>query len=279
MSQSSIADEPLQQGRDALERHAWQEAFDLLSAADASGPLSPNDLDLLADAARWTAHLEECIGARERAYAGYMDGGERRRAAAAAINLFMEHIEKLANSIAMGWLSSARRLLQEEPESSEHGHLARMYTNVAMHGGNLDGALEYANQTFEIGVRFGDRDLQAFGLFDQGNVKVAKGEVAEGMALLDEAMVAAVSGELGPFATGVIYCSMITTCGRLADYRRAAEWTEAARRWCNRESIGGFPGLCRVQRAEIMRLRGVWGEAEEEARLASDELRGFDLRR
>ena len=275
---AATTDKPLQEARDAFDRHAWQEAFDLLSAADASGGLAPEDLESLAEAAFWTGRTDECIEALERAYACFTEAGNARGAASVAINLCFHHFAKLAPSVAAGWSSRAVRLLEAEPDCPEHGHLARISTNVTMSVGNLDGALEYARRTYEIGSRFGDRDLQAFGLFDQGNVLVAKGQVAEGMALLDEAMVAAVSGELGPFATGVIYCSMITTCERLADYRRAAEWTDAAQRWCDRQSIAGFPGLCRVQHAQIMRLRGAWAEAEEEATRARDELQGFNLR-
>ncbi len=274
----SAADNSLEQARDAIERHAWREALDLLTAVDASEDLSPEDLERLAEAAFWTGRTDECIEALERAYARFTEAGNARGAASVAINLCFHHFAKLAPSVAAGWSSRAVRLLEAEPDCPEHGHLARISTNVTMSVGNLDGALDYARRTYEIGSRFGDRDLQAFGLFDQGNVLVAKGQVAEGMALLDEAMVAAVSGELGPFATGVIYCSMITTCDRLADYRRAADWTDAAQRWCGRQSIAGFPGLCRVQHAQIMRLRGAWAEAEEEATRARDELQDFNVR-
>ncbi len=278
MSQRSVADEPLQEARDAISRHSWQEALDLLTAIDASGDLSAEDLERLAEAAFWTGRTDKCIEALERAYAGYTEVENRRGAASVAINLCFHHFAKLAPSVAAGWSGRAMRLLEAEPDCPEHGHLARIHTNVRFSVGDLDGALDHATRTLEIGNRFGDSDLQAFGLFDQGNVLVAKGQVEEGMALLDEAMVAAVSGELGPFATGVIYCSMITTCERLADYRRAAEWTDAAQRWCGRQSIAGFPGLCRVQHAQIMRLRGAWAKAEEEAMRARDELQGFNLR-
>jgi class 3 adenylate cyclase len=94
---------------------------------------------------------------------------------------------------------------------------------------------------------------------------------------MDEATVAAVSGELGPLASGIIYCLAITTTTQLADYGRAGEWTEAAKRWCERQSISGFPGVCRVHRAEIVRLRGAWAEAEQELRGALDELQNFNL--
>ncbi|MDP2674407.1 MAG: adenylate/guanylate cyclase domain-containing protein [Dehalococcoidia bacterium] len=278
MTERRVADDTLQQARDAISRHAWQEAFDLLTAVDVSDGLTPEDLENLADAAWWTGRMDECIQARERAHAAYAEAGDNRRAAGAAIRLFKHHSQKLESSVAMGWLSSAVRLLAQEPECPEHGYLSWIYTNVAVGTGDLDGALEHARRTLEIGTRHGDRDLQAIGLFDEGNILVAKGQLAEGMALLDEAMVAAVSGELGPATTGTIYCAMITTCERLADYRRAGEWTDAAQRWCGRQSISGFPGLCRVHRAEILRLRGAWDKAEEEAALARDELQGFNMR-
>ena len=46
-------------------------------------------------------------------------------------------------------------------------------------------------------------------------------------------------------------------------------------RWCRQHATGGFHGLCRVHRAEILRLRGDWDDAEVEAREASNELRRY----
>jgi len=63
--------------------------------------------------------------------------------------------------------------------------------------------------------------------------------------------------------------------GWVADGRRAGEWTTAAAAWCERQAITCFPGVCRVQRAEIMRLRGKFSVAEEEARQALIELTAF----
>jgi class 3 adenylate cyclase len=104
-----------------------------------------------------------------------------------------------------------------------------------------------------------------------------KGNVAEGMALIDEATAPALAGELPPYTTGVIYCNTITACKELADYGRAGDWTEAAKRWCERQAIAGFPGMCRVYRASIMLVRGAWPEAEQEARRACAELKEFNL--
>jgi hypothetical protein len=74
---------------------------------------------------------------------------------------------------------------------------------------------------------------------------------------LEEATIAAVNGELNPFTTGVAYCSMISSCRDTTDYRRATERTEATHRWCERQSINGFPGICRVHRAEIVARQSV----------------------
>ena len=127
-----------------------------------------------------------------------------------------------------------------------------------------------------LAKRFESRDLEAMALVIQGRALVLKGEATEGLALLDEATAAAVSGELRPFSTGFIYCVTITSCNGLGDYRRAREWTKAAGRWCDRSDIKGFPGACRVHGATVKRLAGDWPEAEEQALQACEETQGFD---
>src|SRR3712207_2212198 len=84
---------------------------------------------------------------------------------------------------------------------------------------------------------------------------------------VEQATQGAVAGELGARATGWIYCMMIAVNAQVADWQTPGHWTEAAVNWCNRHSINGFPGVCRVLRAEILRLRGAFSEAEEEARV------------
>jgi class 3 adenylate cyclase len=264
----------LERGRRALARHSWREAFEQLSAAEAAQGLSAEDLEGLAAAVRWLGRVAECMAVRERAYTAYLDAGNRRRAAFMALELARDNFGKRNPTVGRAWLTRSERLLEPEPESIEHGYLARMRGAMA---NDPEKALQHAQRTFEIGSRLGDPDLVALGLHDRGRIMVAQGHVAEGMELIDEATLPAVSGELGTFATGIIYCATIETCKELADYRRAGEWTEAAKRWCEREGVGGLPGVCRVYRAGIMRLRGAWTEAEQEVRHACDELRDFNL--
>ena len=273
-----VAGGSLEAGREAVRDHHWREAFELLSGVDAAHGLDAEDLERLAQAAWWTGHLDGCISARERAYSAYVESGDRRGAARVATDVAKDYYAKQTASVGSGWVRQAERLLDGEEDSVEHGYLARLHGVIAFEGmGDFDLALEEAQRTVEIGERFADRDLQAIGLHDRGRALVAKGEVDEGLPLLDEGTAAAVSGELGPMATGIIFCNMIATCEQLGDYRRAGEWSEAAKRWCERQAIAGFPGICRVHRAEVMRLRGAWPEAEQEARRACDELREFNL--
>jgi len=268
---------PLEAGREAVQRHAWREAHGLLTEADQVQKLGPDDLKILAEAAWWSGRLDDCISARERAFTGYLEAGDQRAAAGIALDLSEDYFAKKANSIGAGWFNRAERLLETESEGVEHGYLATLHARGALMSGSLDLARPATEKALDIGMRFGDRDLQALALMLQGNILVAEGDVEGGLKLLDEAIVAAVSGELGPLAAGVVYCMAITTTAELGDYDRAGQWTEASTRWCERQSISGFPGICRVHRAEIMRLRGSWLEAEQEARRALAELQNFNL--
>ena len=115
MTQSSV-ENTLEEARDAIRRHAWREAFDLLTAIDASDGLSAEDLERLAESAWWTGRLDDCIQARERSFVAYMEQGNSRRAAFVAIELVFDHYGKLAPAVAAGWSSRAIRLLETEPD-------------------------------------------------------------------------------------------------------------------------------------------------------------------
>jgi tetratricopeptide (TPR) repeat protein len=266
----------LDAGRHAAASHTWRDAYDAYSSADAQD-LTPADLERFAEAAYWTGRLDEAINLRERSYAGFVSDGQKVSASHVAHTLFWDHTMRGTMSIAQGWLAKAERLLEGLPESVAHARLtmSRGY-NALLAEGNLSDALSHLDRAYELGQGFGDRDVVAMALVGKGRVLVHSGEVEKGLALLDEATAAAVSGELQPFTTGSVYCCTIASCQDVGDYRRAAEWTEAANRWCDRLDVTGFPGACRVHRAEVMRLRGDWPRAEEQALVACEEVRDFD---
>jgi class 3 adenylate cyclase len=273
---ASLADNALEAGRDAARRHAWRDAYELLRSADEDGELTADDLQDVAEAAWWTGRLEEAIALRERAYTAFVEAGKPRQAALLAIQLAGDYDNRSAMAVAGGWLARAERLLRDQEEGVEHGHLALARGIAALGMGELGTADAELGRAQEFAGRFGDRDLEAMAIVFKGTVLVALGEVGQGLALLDEATAAAVSGELQPLATGMVYCVTVRSCQELGDCGRAAEWTDAANRWCDRLDVTGFPGACRIHRAEIMRLRGEWPKAEEQALQACEELHDYN---
>lgn len=274
---SGSASQSLLAAREALAEHRWPDACDAFQVADEAGYLERHDFDGYGEAAWWTGQLTTAIRARERAFAAHLAAGDPQRAASAALAVANDYGHRLQHSLATGWVRRAERLLEGFPESVEHAWLARSRLSTALGRGDLDVALAEADKVMSIGQRLGSRDIEALGLQDKGRVLVARGEVDEGLALLDEAVVAAVSNELSPYNTAIVYCNATVACQDLADYRRAVEFADAAREWCDRQAITGFPGMCRVRRAEVTRLRGAWQEAEREAEQACAELTDFCL--
>ena len=97
------------------------------------------------------------------------------------------------------------------------------------------------------------------------------GRVREGLALLDEAMVAVTSSDLSPFVPGIVYCSVILSCQTVFEAGRAREWTLALDRWARGQpQMVAFTGRCLVHRAEVFQLHGSWPDALEEATRAGE---------
>ena len=168
--------------------------------------------------------------------------------------------------MAGGWQSTAERILAETPECPAHARslFSRAFLSVA--AGEYDSAVEQARDAAEIARRVGSRDVEMLAIHVEGRARAKRGEVTEGMALVDEASAAAVSGQLRHWAAGPIMCFTITTCQELADYRRAAEWVEASDR-AAMDQGADFSADCHIHRAGILKLRGSWPRAEAEARL------------
>lgn len=273
---AQVLDSPIgDRARAALARHAWSEAFELLAAADSEGNLTPDELELLGQASWWTGRLPAAIEARERAYAGYLKGGDTIAAARTAGFLGRDNVLRRNHSVATAWLNRADRLVAGLPENVGAGWLAATRAFQASASGRLDEALALVDRAAEIAERFGDRDLDVLARSTKGIILVYQGRVEEGLALADEAAIAAVAGEVDPMTAGAVSCTTISACTAIGDWVRAVQWTEAQDRWCQREAISGFPGMCRLYRAETKRLRGAWLEAESEARRAAEELAGF----
>ncbi|HWH33082.1 MAG TPA: adenylate/guanylate cyclase domain-containing protein [Egibacteraceae bacterium] len=268
----------LEAGRRAHERHDWSEAFDRLREAEAAAPLDADDLVRLGEAAWWSGDLVSAIEARERAYALCVRQGDKARAAGLALNLVQDYASRVQHQQAGAFLARAERLLTDIPESAAHGFLTLTRARFALESGDMDDALRLAREGAALARRHDDPDTEALSLTIEGRVYIERGDIARGLQLLDEATTAAVTGELSPLATGIVYCSTIETCADLHDFHRAGEWTEKAQEWCKRHAgENGWPGVCRVHEAEVIAFRGDWQRAEDAARLAARELANFSV--
>ena len=274
---SQVADDALRAGREAANRRAWSEAYAQLKQVESERELTGDELELLADAAWWTAHLDEALALRERAHAAYLTEGNPRRAALVGLTLAQDHLMRGASAVSNGWFCRAERILADEPESVEQGYLAMARALAAYAEGEHEQTIEQAGIARELGRRFGNRDLEAFGLAITGRARMLSGNVDAGLKLIDEATAFAASGDLGPLMSVNVYCIMISACQRVGDFRRAGEWTEAANQFCDELDASGYPGMCRVHRAELVRLRGDWEAAEEIARKATEEIGDYSI--
>ena len=248
------------------------DSYDSLSAADRAATLVAEDLELLATSAYMLGRDTAYVATLERAHRAYLERDQGLPAARAAFWIAINLSIRGEAGGAKGWFGRARRLVDREPEDCvERGYLVLADMLGHATAGDPDAAIAAGREAVAIGDRFGDADLFALAADDLGNLLIKGGRVAEGLGLLDEAMVAVTAGELSPIVNGFVYCGVIVGCQAAYEPRRAQEWTAALSRWCeDQPDLVSFTGTCMVHRSEIMQLHGAWPDALHEARRAAE---------
>jgi DNA-binding NarL/FixJ family response regulator len=262
----------VERGRESYAKRAWMEAYKSLSAADQAMSLPVDDLELLARAAYMLGRDDDYVGGLERAHHAHLAAGEPLRAARCAWWIGHNLLFRGETARATGWFARGHRLLDHvEGDSVERGYLLIPALLSHVFAGDHEAAYATATEAAEVGERFGDQDLVAIALMEQGHALVRQGRTGEGLRLVDETMVAVTAGELSPIVAGIVYCNTIAFCQGVYELRHAREWTDALTRWCERQpDMIAHKGLCLVHRAEIMTLGGAWTDALAEARRAGE---------
>ena len=252
----------------------WQAEYAALSVRDRQKPLGPADLERLGIAAYCAGDEPAAIDALTRAHTTALERAETQHAARAAFWIAFALIGARDLARAAGWTARARRLLEEaRHDCVECGYLMVPVALERMVAGDLAGAEAMFAAAEQVGERFADSDLTNLARQGRGRVLIGQGRIVEGTRLFDEVMVALTAGEMTPIVSGVVYCSVISSCFDLLDIRRAQAWTEALNEWCaSQPGLVPYRGECRAHRAEILRLRGRWPEAIDEAARACDAL-------
>ncbi|MGD8279066.1 MAG: helix-turn-helix transcriptional regulator [Gemmatimonadota bacterium] len=262
----------LEEARAAFERHAWEHAVGAFARAREAGRLGGDDAWRFALAAYLTGREDAFVRSLQEGHQAFLDADQPVPAARCAFWLAFHLANRAEMAQATGWLGRAARLLEGlEADCPERGYILLPVGQRQLMGGDPEAAGGTAAQVTAIAERFGDRDLLAFGLYLHGRALLRMDRVEDGLALLDEAMVSVPAGELSPIVTGILYCGVIGACREVWALRRAREWTAALSDWCEREpDMVAYTGECRVFRAELLQLRGEWGDAIEEAHRATD---------
>lgn len=264
----------LDRGRVAFDRSQWGEAFARLSAADRDMALAPEDLERLAVAAHLVGEDEASASAWERAHQQFLDRGEVARAVRSAFWLVFGFFSRGEMGRAGGWLARGKRLLDDHDlDCVERGYLLIPVATRTMKAGDPSGAHDTFGRAAELGARFDEPDLVTLGRLGQGMTLIRMGRSAEGLSLLDEAMIAVITEEVSPLVAGKVYCSVILACREAFDLRRAHEWAAALSDWCEGQpDLVPFRGRCLVHRSEITQLHGEWSKAMGEVQRARERL-------
>ena len=262
-------DDLIARGKEALASADWDEARACLERARELEETA-EVLDGLSQAAHFGGDHAEAIKLKERSFAAYRRNDQAVEAAAVARWLAFLYAGVHGNrAAANGWMSWAQRLLEGIDESVEHGHLAfhmAPWTDDPVERERL------AMAALSIARQFGDRDLEFSAQALLGHAYVVTGRVADGMALIDEAMAAVAGGEVSRVdAVGEVYCRLLGACERASDVRRAEQWMDTAKRFV---AWGDFVApTCRLHYGGILIAVGRWAEAEAELLAAA---RAFD---
>ena len=262
------------QGHEAFARRKWREAYAQLSAADRELPLESTDLERFATAAYLVGEDAHATTIWTRVHHQLVDQGNMERAAGWGFWLSLSLLLAGEMARSTGWHARSQRLLKERQDQCvEHGYGLIVTGLLAIGKGGFQSASASFDQALSLAERFGDQDLLALGLLGKGQSLILSNHIGDGVARLDESMVAATAGEVSPTLTGIVYCAVILICQRIFDLRRAREWTVQFDAWCaSQPDLVPYRGQCLVHRAEVLQLKGNWTEALVEVVKAREHL-------
>jgi tetratricopeptide (TPR) repeat protein len=221
----------------------------------------------LAAAQFWLDEGAAALQARKRAYLLYRRSKDSRAAARIAIHIAWDFLTLQGNlALADEWLNRSGRLLEPFPDCPERGWLLayRAASALVFHN-DVDAALALAQEAGRLGRLVLSTDLELVSRSIQGLATISRGEVDDGLRLLDDVLDAFAAGRMSDrLAMAQSACNVILGCERIRDYDRAAECCRHFQEFSAEVHNRTLVALCRTQYAEVLMWHGNWREAESE---------------
>jgi ATP/maltotriose-dependent transcriptional regulator MalT len=262
------ADDFIAAGQADLIAGRWAEAQTAFEAAlsAAPGDRAAQALDGLGEVLWWLGDPRRSLYCRESAYAGFRATGDTERALKAALGIAVTYQANFGSAAAAGgWVSRAERLLTG-PDDPYAGWTAM---TRAYAGTDAEQAAASYREALAIARQAGDVDLELCSLSGLGEKLVLLGDVAKGLALLDEAMAGALGGECARLETvAYISCDMLVACDAAADLERARQWCQVADRFIAQYGCPFLSTRCRVVYGSVLVSAGQWAEGEQQLQQA-----------
>jgi DNA-binding NarL/FixJ family response regulator len=263
--------------RDAVARRAWDDALAAYARADAAAGVPDPELRTYATAAYLLGDLDTAVDALVRGFEAARSTDDLPEALRCGFWIILVSLSRGEVAQAGGWTARCSRMVEDlDDDGPERAYLQVVAAfRLAAIDHAYGDARRLADSVVAVGRRARDDDLVALGLNIGGRAAIGEGNADEGLARLDEAMTAVVSGALSPPVAGIVYCSLIEACEQIGAIRRAREWTSALTRWCDRQQgMVTFTGQCLTHRATILARSGELGAAADEAARACDRFAG-----
>jgi len=254
----------VERARTLCTERSWRAAYDAFAIADREGPLDPEDLERYGYCAYLVGNESESGKILARSHDEFLKEGSAEQAARIAFWIGFPLLMRGESALGSGWLQRARRVLDDASctDCVVHGYL-RMPAGIrlAMQGDH-EGAFNEFAEALRVGQQYHERDLVILARHAQGRSLVASGRIADGTALFDEIMVDVTEDAASPIIVGAVYCSVLTACNDIFDFRRAQEWADVLHEWCETQpDIVPHRGECLVRHAELVRFHGGWSDA------------------
>lgn len=255
-------DDTIAAAREVLEAGQWTAAREGFTAALAERE-SADAHDGMGTALWWLGQVRESLEHRERAYEMYCAEQRRLEAAVVALDIGVCYLSNLDHeSVARGWFARAERVAAASGDDQLTPWIWLMngYTSADLHE-----RTELLTRALHAAQESGDVDLELVALADLGLARVETGAVADGLALLDEAMAGTLGGEWQRLDTVVwTSCSMLAACSLVGDIKRAAQWCGAADRFMETYGCPFLQARCRSHYGRVLVATGSWALAETE---------------